>query len=126
MALRFSNPCNPNSSAVRFFGFSDQPITRDHPITRSFPCPLIFCLLLQTKHFRNSTQAPPLRHAWVALGWPKGGPGATQTQSQTQSQAGRGSQNCPKTQNATESPLRKVLILLIPITKYRSSFSSPF
>jgi hypothetical protein len=40
------------------FAFSDQPITRDYPITRSFsPHPAFFRLLLQTKHFLDSTLA---------------------------------------------------------------------
>ncbi len=41
----------------------------------SSPPPAIFQLLLQTKHFFNSTLAWPLRHAWVALGPPLGHPG---------------------------------------------------
>jgi hypothetical protein len=52
--------------------------------------------LLQTKRLFNSTLGPPLRHAWVALGPPKGHPRVTQTQSQTQ--AGRGSQRFTKYQ----------------------------
>jgi len=48
------------------------------------PHPGIFQVLLQTKHFRNSTLGPPLRGAWVALGWPLGHPSVTQSQSQTQ------------------------------------------
>jgi hypothetical protein len=49
-------------------------------ITRSTDVPIlcapppIFKVVLQTKHFRNSTLGRPLRGAWVALGWPKGHP----------------------------------------------------
>jgi hypothetical protein len=42
------------------------------------PHPAFFQLLLQTKHFRHSTQGWPLRGPWVALGWPLRGPWVTQ------------------------------------------------
>jgi hypothetical protein len=54
----------------------DRRALRAHP-------PPIFQLLLQTKHLSNSTLGRPLRGAWVALGWPKGDPWVTQTQTQT-------------------------------------------
>jgi hypothetical protein len=105
--------------------FSDQPITRDHPITRSFPYhPLIFLPLVANKALPQfdprASLAPRLGGPWVAQGWPRGHPNPVPSPSRQRVA------NYPKTQNATESPLRPVLILRIPITKYRSSFSSPF
>ena len=50
--------------------------------------PGLFPFLLQTKHFRNSTLGWLLRGAWMALGWPKGDPGVTQSQTQFQSVEG--------------------------------------
>ena len=54
------------------------------------PHPAFFQPLLQTKHLPKFTLGPPLRHAWVALGWPKGGPSVTQTQSQDAPPSTRG------------------------------------
>jgi hypothetical protein len=109
----------PRRSAVRFFAF---PITRDVPITGSpdleprsfvssvvkvlaFPYPtrLFRHFCCKQRHFRKSSLAPRLGGPCVALGWPKGDPSVTQ--SQTQSQAGRGSQPFTKYQ--------------IPRTKYQ-------
>jgi hypothetical protein len=60
--------------------FSDQPITCDHRITRSFSCPTpsFFIFILQTNTLpqfdASVTLAWPLGDAWVALAGPKGDP----------------------------------------------------
>jgi hypothetical protein len=73
-------------SLVGLFNFGNYPILAIpaisffHP-TRPFPN-----LCCKQREFSNSTLGRPLRSAWVALAWPKGGPWVAQTQSQTQSQ----------------------------------------
>jgi hypothetical protein len=74
--LRSPVPPRLRASAVRFCV----------PISCA-PRPAFFLFLLQTKTLFESTQAWPLRHAWVALARRLGHPRATQ--SQTQSAEGR-------------------------------------
>jgi hypothetical protein len=75
-----------------FWVFRSRAMSRSpgHPISRG-PTRLFRRFCCKQRHLRKSTLAPRLGGPCVALGWPKGGPGATQTQ--TQSQAGRGSQS---------------------------------
>jgi hypothetical protein len=84
--LRNSTPGIPSSSQGGTYFNPAFRITRspDHGSPDFLPRPPIFSFLLQTKHLLKIDP-------WMALGWPLGGPRATQTQSQTQS--GRGSQS---------------------------------
>jgi hypothetical protein len=82
----------------------------DPPMSRSpdlVPPPPVFKVVLQTKHFRNSTLGRPLRGPRVALGWPKGDPGVTQ--SQTQSQSGRGSQRIHRVPSTNQVPAFRLI-----------------
>src|SRR5579859_6741586 len=63
----------------------DHRIFSPHPLFSNFCC--------KQRRFSESTLGRRLGGPCVALGWPKGGPRATQTQSQV----GRGSQHFPTT-----------------------------
>ena len=54
------------------------------------PLPASFSFLLQTKHLHKSTLGWCLHGPWAMLGWPLGGPSATQSQTQSQSQQAEG------------------------------------
>ncbi len=102
------HPRSPNLTQASGRGSQpDLPITCDHPITPFLlPHTRNFQLLLQTNGLHESILGPPLRHAWVALGWPLRGPWATQSQTQSPAEKHRQRVTTHKAQNATEIPLR--------------------
>jgi hypothetical protein len=89
-----SDQCHLGDQRLCFSDPGDDARCRRFRRSTNSPPPPIFQLLLQTKHFLYSTLGRPLRGAWVALGWPKGDPWVTQTQSQTQSQSAEGCKFC--------------------------------
>jgi hypothetical protein len=70
------------------------PITGcpDHQITRSLPPPGYFGTFIANK---GAYANPPLRHAWVALAWPLGGPRVAQASPKPNPRQAEGRKSLP-------------------------------